>query len=148
MNLILIEDVPNLGKRNDIVTVKNGYGRNYLIPTRRAMIASPSNLKGLEERIRQTNVKVEKEMALVNEVAAKLKAATIKVGAKVGTTEKIFGNVTNVQLSDVINKATGIELDRKKIEINEEIKTLGNYTAKIHLHTNMTLELPFEVIAE
>lgn len=148
MNIILLEDVDKLGSKNDVVTVKDGYGRNFLIPKRKAMIASPSNLKNLEELKRQHTMKTEKELNLVKEVAEVLKKATIKVGAKVGTTEKIFGSVTNVQLAEVINKSTGVELDRKKIEITEDIKTLGNYTAKIHLHKEMIVDLPFEVIPE
>ncbi len=148
MKIILLENVDKVGTANEIVTVKDGYGRNFLIPQRKAMIASPSNLKGLEERKRQYNMKIDKVLAEVNEVADKLKKATYKVGAKVGATDKIFGSVTNVQLAEVILAASGVELDRKKITIVEDIKVLGTYTARILLHHTLTLDLPFEVIAE
>lgn len=148
MKVILLENIDKLGAANEVVTVKDGYGRNYLIPQHKAMIASNSNLKGLEERKRQYSMKVDKELALVKEVADKLKATTIKVPAKVGTTDKIFGSITNVQLAEIIMKESGVELDRKKIIIQEDIKTTGNYTAKIQLHPSLEVELPFEVVAE
>ncbi len=148
MRIILLKDVPNLGYKNDVVEVKNGYGRNYLIPQNFAIVANRANLAKVEELSRQSARKQEKALAGLKAGIAKLDAAKITIGAKVGTTEKIFGSVTNVQIAEAIKKATGVEVDRRRISLEEDIKTLGTYTANIDFHKDLKYDLEFEVVAE
>ncbi len=148
MELILLRDVEGLGKKDDVVTVKNGYGRNYLIPKRMGIIANARNLNVLKERTRQSNMKTEKLLGQFRSAIAQLEADPIKVGAKVGTSGKIFGSVTNIQLADAIKKRTGLEVDRRKINIVEDVKSLGTYTAELNLHPSFQHELKFEVVGE
>jgi large subunit ribosomal protein L9 len=148
MQIILIQDVDNLGAANELVKVRNGYGRNYLIPQKFAVEASPSNLKQLEERKKQSSKKEEKMLAAVNEVIAKLKDGALKIGAKTGTSGKIFGSVTTLQLSRAIREQKGYEIDRKKISISDEVKELGAYKALIDFGNGNSTELEFEVVPE
>jgi large subunit ribosomal protein L9 len=148
MEVILLKDVEKLGYANDIVSVKNGYGRNYLIPQGIAVIASDGNKRMLEELKRQSAVKEAKIMAEVEKMVDQIQGATIKVGAKVGQNEKIFGSVTNVQLAEAIKNQLGVLVDRKKIEIEEDVKTLGEYSAFIALPQDKKVEVKFEVVEE
>src|SRR5262245_10795343 len=127
MEVILIQDVDNLGGTNELVKVKNGYARNYLIPQGFAVEASPSNRKQLEERLKQAKKKEEKMLAEINSVVAKLQESPLKVGAKTGTSGKIFGSVTPLQISRAIKDQKGYTIDRRKISINDEVKELGTY---------------------
>jgi large subunit ribosomal protein L9 len=147
MEVILKEDVTNLGYKNDIVKVKSGYGRNYLIPTGKAVIATSSARKVLAEDLRQRAHKLEKIKNDAEAVAAKLKDVSLKIGTKVSSTGTIFGSVTNVQIADELSKL-GIEIDRKTISIKDAVKEVGNYTATIKLHKEVSVDIPFEVIAE
>jgi large subunit ribosomal protein L9 len=148
MKVILKQDVKHLGLKDDVVTVKNGYGSNYLLPKGFAVIASESNLKVLGENQKQRAFKEEKIRQAAQKTADFLKEITVKVGAKAGESGKIFGSVTTVQLSDAIKKL-GHEIDRRLIQIDEEaIKTLGSYTAKARLHRDVIAEIKFEVVAE
>lgn len=148
MELILLKDIEGLGNRDDVVTVKNGYGRNYLIPKRMAVVANKRNSNMLKERTRQSDLKTEKMMGQIQAAVTQLEGSALKVGAKVGTSGKIFGSVTNIQLADAIKKATGLEIDRRKITILEEIKSLGTYKAELDLHKDVKPEIEFEVVAE
>lgn len=148
MEIILIQDVDNLGAKNEIVKVKNGYARNYLLPRQLAVENSPSNRKQLEERLKQVRKKEEKMLAEINSVVTRLKEAPLKVGAKTGTSGKIFGSVTSLQLSRAIREQRGYEIDRKKIQISDEIKELGTYKATIDFGNGQNTELEFEVVAE
>ena len=148
MEVILIQDVDNLGAKNEIVKVKNGYARNYLLPRQLAVEGSPSNRKQLDERMKQVKKKEEKMLAEFNSVVAKLKEAPLKIGAKTGTSGKIFGSVTSLQLSRAIREQKGYEIDRKKISIPEEIKELGTYKANIEFGGGQAAEVEFEVVAE
>ena len=148
MEIILIQDVDNLGGKNELVNVKNGYARNFLIPRGLAVEASPSNRKVLAERLKQAKKKEDKMLAEINSVVAKLKEAPLKVGAKTGTSGKIFGSITSLQLSRAIRDQKGYEIDRKKISINEEVKELGTYKATIDFGNGQTAEVEFEVIGE
>ncbi len=148
MELILLQDVDNLGERNDIVTVKNGYGRNYLIPQGMAKIATPSEKKHALEIKKQQSAKARKFMEDMQALASKIASTTIKVGAKAGTSGKLFGSVTNIQLADALKKQFDIDIDRRKIKLNEEIKTLGTFTAKVELHREVAAEIEFEVIED
>lgn len=148
MQIILIQDVNNLGGANEVVTVKNGYARNFLIPRKMAVEASPSNLKQLEERLKQIRKKEEKMMAEINKVIEVLKSSAIKIGAKTGTSGKIFGAVTNVQVARAIREQKGYDVDRRKIHILDEIKELGNFKAKVDFGNGNETEIELEIVAE
>ena len=148
MEVILKQDLKGLGYKNDIVKVKNGYGRNFLIPQRIAVLATESNKKMQAEEIKQSSFKEEKLRNEATIMAAKFADVTVKVGAKAGESGKIFGSVTNIQLADALKKA-GYDVERKNIEINEDaIKALGTYSAKVRLFKEISATINFEVIAE
>ncbi len=148
MQVILIKDIDNLGSANEVVDVKPGYARNFLIPQKIAIEASASNLKMLNEK---NKVKAKKEVALLNEimkVTEVLKESPVKVGAKTGTSGKIFGSVTPIQLARVIREQKGYEIDRKRITIVEEVKELGTHKASIDFGNSTIVEIDFDVVAE
>ena len=148
MEIILKKDLKGLGYKNDIVKVKNGYGRNFLIPQGIAVLATESNKKMQAEEIKQSSFKEQKLRTEATAMAEKLADVSVKVGAKAGESGKIFGSVNNIQLADALKKA-GYEVDRKNIEMNEEaIKSLGTYTAKVRLFKEVSATVNFEVIAE
>lgn len=148
MEVILKQDVDNLGSANDIVSVKAGYGRNFLIPKGMAILATPSMKKVIAENVKQQAHKAAKVKDEASGMAGKLDGVTLKIGAKAGESGKIFGSVNTIQLAEALAKA-GFEIDRKKISIKEEpIKNLGTYTAKIKLHKEVTQEVTFEVVEE
>jgi large subunit ribosomal protein L9 len=148
MQVILIQDVNNLGGTNELLTVKNGYARNYLIPSKLAVEASSSNLKVREEKLKVQAKKEAKLLAEIKEVITKLQEGAVKVGAKVGTSGKIFGSVTSVQISRAIREQKGYEIDRRRINILDEVKELGTYKASIDFGSGNTTEIEFEVVAE
>ena len=148
MELILTQDVENLGERNDIVTVKNGYGRNFLIPQGLATIATASKKKHALEIKKQQSAKAMKMIADMQAIADNLASKTLKVGAKAGTSGKLFGSVTNIQLADAIKKQFDIDIDRRKIKLKEEIKSLGTYKAAVELHREVSANIEFEVVQD
>ena len=148
MEIILIKDVDNLGGVNEVVKVKNGYARNFLIPRKLAVECSPSNLKQLEERLKQVRKKEEKMLAEINSVIAKLNEGPVKIGAKTGTSGKIFGSITALQISRAIREQRGYEIDRRKITMPEDVKELGTYKATIDFGNGKHAEVEFELIAE
>lgn len=148
MQVILIQDVNNLGGHNELVTVKNGYARNFLIPKKLAVEASSSNLKQLEERLKQQKKKEDKMLSEINQVIEVLKAAPVKIGAKVGASEKIFGSVTSVQIAKAIRDQKGYEIDRRRISVDAEIKELGTFTATIDFGNGHSTSLELEVVSE
>ena len=148
MQIILIQDVNNLGGSNEVVTVKNGYARNFLIPKKFAVEASPSNLKQLEERLKQLKKKEDKMLAEINKVIAALQDGTLKIGAKTGTSGKIFGSVTNVQVARAIREQKGYEIDRRRIQLIDEIKELGTYKAKVDFGNGTETEVSLEIVSE
>ena len=148
MEIILIQDVDNLGGKNETVKVKNGYARNFLIPRGLAVEANPSNRKQLDERLKVVKKKEEIMLAQFNSVVAKLNEAPLKVGAKTGTSGKIFGSVTPLQISRAIRDQKGYEIERKKIHITDEVKELGTYKASIDFGNGQHAEVSFEVVAE
>ena len=147
MELILVEDVAGLGYKNDIVSVKKGYGRNYLIPQGKAVIASESARKVLAENLKQRAHKLAKIKADAEELAAKLAPVALTIATKVSATGTIFGAVTNIQIAEALAKL-GYEIDRKTIVVKETIKEVGSYTATVKLHKEVSVEIPFEVVAE
>jgi len=148
MDIILLQDMDSLGSQFDTVTVKNGYGRNFLIPKKIAVVANRANRAKAAEMLKQINAKEVRAKREVEELIETLQLRPITVGAKVGTTEKIFGSVTNVQLVDAIRRQTGVNIDRRKVTILDEIKTLGTHRASIHFRGDVKYELSFEVVAE
>ena len=148
MQVILIQDVNNLGGAHELVTVKNGYGRNYLIPQKFAVEASPSNLKQMQEKIKQQGKKEAKLLAEINNVMAVLREGALKIGAKTGTSGKIFGSVTSVQIARAIKEQKGYEIDRRRIQIIDDVKELGTFKAKIDFGNGNETEVEFEVVAE
>jgi len=147
MEIILKEDVSNLGYKGDILKVKDGYGRNFLIPTKKAVLATASAKKMLAEDLKQRAHKLERIKNESLELAEKLKDIILTVGAKTSTTGKIFGAVGPIQLADAFEKA-GFAVDRKVIVLKDAIKEVGSYKATLKLHKEVTVEVAFEVVAE
>lgn len=147
MEVILKHDVKNLGEKDDIVTVKPGYGRNFLIPQGLAILATPSQKKVLAENIRQAQFKQEKIKNDALELAGKLENVKLSIGAKAGETGKVFGKVNSLQIAEAL-KAQGFEVDRRRITFEEEPKMIGEYIANLNLHKEVKVQVPFEVVAE
>lgn len=147
MKIILKEDITNLGYKDDVVEVKNGYGRNYLIPQGKAVIATPSALKVLAENQRQRAHKIAKMKADAEAIAASLEGVALTIGAKTSANGTIFGSVNNIQIAEALDKV-GHNIDRKLISIKATIKEVGKYSATIKLHKEVSVEIPFEVVSE
>ena len=149
MEIILTQDVKNLGYKNDIVNVKPGYARNFLIPQGMAILATESARKVLAENMRQQAYKQEKIKKEAQELAAVLEGLSLRIPAKAASTGKIYGSVNNVQIANALKEAKGVEIDRKHILVDDDtIKEVGNYKAKVRLHKDVTVEISFEVFAE
>lgn len=149
MEVILKQDIQNLGYANDVVNVKAGYARNYLIPKGLAITANETNKKVLEENLRQKSFKEEKIRKEAETLAKALEGITVKIGAKAAETGKIFGSVNNIQIADAIQQQFKYDIDRKKIIVDgESIKELGTYSAEIRLHKDVKVQISFEVFAE
>ena len=149
MEIILKQDINSLGFKDEIVTVKNGYARNYLIPKGMATLADKTAKKVLAENLKQRAFKEAKIRKEAEALAENLKNITVKVGAKASTTGKIFGSVTAIQLAEAVKKQFNYDIDRKKINFKEEhIKELGVYSANLRLHKEVVVSINFEVIAE
>ncbi|MBI9062932.1 MAG: 50S ribosomal protein L9 [Marinilabiliaceae bacterium] len=147
MEVILKEDIANLGHKNDIVSVKNGYGRNYLIPQGIAILASPSAKKVHAENLKQRAHKEEKIKNEAEGVAKTLEGKVFTVGAKASSTGKIFGSVNTIQIAEVLTKE-GFTVERKNISLKEDVKELGKYAATVKLHREVKVEISIEVVAE
>jgi len=148
MQVILKQDVDNLGYKNDVVNVRDGYARNFLIPNGVAQVASESNLKMLKENIKQQSHKAEKMLSEAKSLAEKIQGATIEVSAKVGESGKIFGSINTVVLAESLKKA-GYNVERKTLHIHDDgIKTIGTYKATAQLHKEVKVEFDFNVVAE
>jgi large subunit ribosomal protein L9 len=148
MQVILIQDVDNLGATNELVNVKNGYARNYLIPRKFAVEANAANKKQLDERVKVQAKKEAAMLAEINKVINILKESPLKIGAKTGTSGKIFGSVTPLQISRAIRDQKGYEIDRKRITITDDVKELGTYKANIDFGSGNSTEVEFEVVGE
>ncbi len=148
MDVILKQDLSNLGYADDIVKVKPGYARNYLIPRGLAALATESNKKMLAETLKQRAHKAQKLKGDAEAVAKQLEEMTLQIGAKVGESGKIYGSVTPLQIAEALYRH-GVEVDRKKIHMDDEhIKTLGVYTATVNIHKDVKAKVKFEVVAE
>ena len=146
MEIILLTDIANLGHKDDIVDVKQGYGRNYLIPQGYAILATPSARKVVAENLRQRAHKEAKLKAEAEEIAAQLAEVKLTIGAKTSSTGKIFGSVNSIMISESL-KEKGFDIDRKKIML-KDVKEIGTYTALIKLHREVKVDVEFEVISE
>lgn len=148
MEIILLQDVHKLGQKDDLVHVKDGYGRNYLIPRGYAIAATPSAKKMHAENLRQRAHKEEKIRESARELASKMAGLTLTIGAKTSTSGKIFGSVNTIQLAEAL-KEKGFEIDRKSISLPEDqIKEVGKYKASIRLHREVKVDVDFEIVAE
>ncbi|MDR0700513.1 MAG: 50S ribosomal protein L9 [Tannerella sp.] len=147
MEIILKEDVANVGYKDDVVNVKSGYGRNFLIPQGKAVIASESAKKVLAENKKQRAHKLAKIKQDALDLAAKMESVTLTIGAKTSSTGTIFGSVTNIQIAEELSKK-GFEIDRKTITIKDSVKELGSYNAFVRLHKEVSVTIPFEVISD
>jgi len=148
MQIILIKDVDNLGGKDELVTVKNGYARNFLFPTKQAVEASTSNLKQLEERLKAKAKKEAAMLAEITNVISVLTSSPIKLTAKTGTSNKIFGTISSLQVTRAIREQKGYEIDRRRISLPEEIKELGSYKATIDFGNGQNTEVDIEIGAE
>ena len=148
MEIILLKDVDKVGDKHTIVTVKDGYGRNYLIPQGMAVIANPTNRKKLDDIIRKEEDMAAARVAEFRDLAAFLKDKMLKIGAKAGTSGKIFGSVTNVQIAAALKDQLDIEIERRKVVLPEDVKELGTYQAKLDLHKEVEVLVNFVVVAE
>lgn len=148
MEIILLKDIDTLGDKHDIVKVKPGYGRNYLIPQGLAVNANALNRKKREAIIAEDDAKEAARLDDYKAMAAKMEGQTLKIGVKAGTSGKIFGSVTSVQIAAALKDQLDLDIERKKIHLPEEVKEVGSYTADLHLHKELTTKIAFELIAE
>lgn len=148
MELILLKNIDTLGYKHDIVTVKNGYGRNFLIPQGLGVIANADNRKKLEKLIAEEEAKEAARKGEYEEMAAKLEGQTLKIAVKAGTSGKIFGSVTSVQIANALNEQLGMDVERRKIELPEDIKEMGSYKATINFHKEVSADIDFELIQD
>jgi len=147
MEVILLKNLGSLGDKHDVVTVKNGYGRNYLIPKALAVIANKPNMARLDELIAKEKAEEDKRVGEFQEILAGLEGKVIKLGVKAGTSGKIFGSITNVQIANALKEQFELDIPRKKIEV-EDIKELGSYTAKLNLHEQVSGDITLELVKE
>ena len=147
MDVILKQDIKNLGDKDDVVKVKPGYGRNFLIPQGLAILATVSSRKVLAENLKQAQFKQEKIRKDADEIAARLEGVTLTIGAKAGETGKIFGAINTIQVADALKKE-GFEVDRRRITFDQEPKFVGEYVANVNLHKEVKVRVPFTVVAE
>lgn len=148
MNVILLKDVDKVGDKYEIVSVKPGFGRNYLIPQGVAVIANDTNKKKLEDILAKESAEIEKRLTEFQELAEKLKDKKLTIGAKTGTSGKIFGSITSLQIAQALQEQLEIVIERRMIKIPDEVRTLGEYTAVLDLHPDVDSKIDFEVVAE
>jgi len=148
MEIILLKDVENVGYKHDVVTVKNGYGRNYLIPQGMAVIANASNKEKLDGILAKIEAEESAKLDEYKALAEKLEGQTVKVGVKAGTSGKIFGSVNSLQVANAISEQQGAEIERKKIHVPDNIKEVGTYEVTLQLHKEVAATINVELVAE
>ena len=148
MDIILLHDVEHVGYKHELVTVKNGFGRNFLIPQGKALIANAANKSRLKELQRREEQSEAKNLGLYQDMAAKLDGQVLKIGAKAGTSGKIFGSVTNIQITNALKEQFDLDVERRKVVLPNNVKDLGTYTLVLKLHKEVTPDVKFEVVAE
>ena len=147
MDIILLADLDKVGDKHEVVTVKNGYGRNFLIPQGLALIANATNMKKLDDLKAKEDAAESAKVDVYKDIATKLEGKTLKIGAKAGTSGKIFGSVTTIQIVQALKEQFDVEILRKRVSL-EDIKEVGTYTATLNLHPEVVVALPIEVVAE
>lgn len=148
MNIILLEDIEKVGDKHTIVNVKDGYARNYLIPQKLAIIANEANRKRLDDLKEKEAAELAARLGEFQEIADRLKGQVLKIGAKAGTSGKIFGSVTNIQIANALKEQLDLDIDRRKVILPEEVKVVGSYVAELNLHPDVEAKVNFEVVAE
>ncbi len=148
MKVIMLKDVDKVGDKHEVIEVKAGFGRNYLLPRGLAILANSSNMGRLNEMIRREDAQEAKRLDVYKAMAAKLKGQTLKVGAKAGTSGRIFGSITELAVKQQLQEQFEMEVERKKIQLPEDAKEIGTYTLTLKLHPEVTVELPMEVVQE
>ena len=148
MEIILLQDIDNLGYKHDRVKVKPGYGRNFLIPQKMAVIANKPNLVKLDALVKEEEAKETARLEEYRELAAQLEGKTLKIAVKAGTSGKIFGSVTNVQIHHALKDQLNLDIERKKIVLLEEVKTMGTYQAEINFHKDLKSVIEFELVQD
>lgn len=148
MQIILLKDLGKVGDKHDVVKVKDGYGRNFLIPKGLGLIANKTNLAKLDKIKAEAAAAEEAKLDQYKQMAAELEGKSINIGVKSGTSGKIFGSVTTIQIAAALKDQLGTEIERKKIEIPEEIKELGTYTATLNLHSQVSQTIDFVLVKE
>ena len=148
MKVIMLKDVDKVGDKHEVIDVKPGFGRNYLLPRGMAILANKSNMGRLNEMIRREDAQEAKRLDVYKEIADKLKGQTIKIGAKAGATGRIFGSITELSVKQQLKEQFGVDVERKKIQLPEEARELGTYTLTLKLHPEVTQEMQLELIQE
>ena len=148
MDIILLEDIDKVGDKHDIVTVKNGYGRNFLIPQKLALLANSTNRARLAEFRARESAQEQRRLGEYQDIATKLEGKILKIGAKAGESGRIFGSVTALQVMNALQEQFGVEVPRRKIVLPEDVKEIGSYKVTLNLHPEVQHELTFEVIKE
>ncbi|MEM9258773.1 MAG: 50S ribosomal protein L9 [Bacteroidota bacterium] len=148
MKVIMLKDVDKVGDKHEVIEVKAGFGRNYLLPRGLAILANKSNMGRLNEMIRREEAQEQKRLDVYQAIAGQLKGQTLKVGAKAGTSGRIFGSITQLQVKNHLQEQFGVEVERKKIVLPEEAKELGEYTLTLKLHPEVIHEMTMEVVQE
>ncbi len=148
MDIILLKDVDKLGYKYDIVNVKNGFGRNYLIPQKLAIIANDDNRSKLEKIIAKHEAEMAKRVDEFKAIAETISGKVLTIAAKAGTSGKIFGSVTNIQIVQAIKEQMGVDVERRAVTLPEEVKNLGSYVAIANLHKEVQANINFEVVAD
>jgi len=148
MEIILLKNMDTLGYKHDIVSVKSGYGRNFIIPQGLGVIANADNRKKLEKLVAEEEAKESARVGEYKEMATKLDGQTLKIAVKAGTSGKIFGSVTSVQIANALNEQLGIDVERRRIEMPEDIKEMGTYTATINFHKEVSNNIDFELVQD
>ena len=148
MDVILLKDLGTLGDKHEVVAIKNGYGRNYLIPKGLAVIANKTNLGKLDDLIVKEKAEEDQKIGEFKAIIEKIEGKSLKIGVKAGTSGKIFGSITSIQISNALKEQLNVDIPRKKIHLEDEIKEVGSYTAKIILHDTVKGSIDFELIKE
>jgi len=148
MEVILLKNLSNLGDKHDVVTVKNGYGRNYLIPKGLAVLANKPNMSRLEDLVAKEKAEEDKKVEEYKLMLAQIEDKVLKIGVKSGTSGKIFGSITNIQIANALRDQFELDIPRKKISLDEDIKEIGSYHANIKLHDQVSGQVAFELIKE
>lgn len=148
MEVILLKNITTLGDKHEVVSVKNGYGRNFLIPKGLAVIANKVNMAKLDELISREKAEEDQKIEEYKQLLEKIQGQKLRIGVKAGTSGKIFGSITNIQIAKALNEQLGLDIPRKKINVDEEIKTIGEYTADLLLHDEVKGKIELELIKE